>query len=94
MVACAHKPRDGPLGLAETGRFRAQARGRSGLLRILHPESDLECDLEVFDLAVGQMPADVGDLEPVKAPERARRALHSDADGVVYSLLGGTNDLR
>ena len=40
-----------------------------------------------------QRSADVGDLEPVKAPERACRALHSDAYGVVDSLLGGTNDL-
>jgi hypothetical protein len=38
-------------------------------------------------------PADVGDLEPVKASHRTCRALHSDADGVVNSLLRGPDDL-
>jgi hypothetical protein len=79
---------------ADSSLSRARARGRSGLLRILHPESDFECDLEVLDLAVGQMPADVGDLEPVKASHRTSRALDPDADGIVNSLRGCADDLR
>jgi hypothetical protein len=80
---------------AQRGRCPNDAHDRiSGLLRILHPESDLECHLEVLDLAVVKVPADVGDLEPVKASHRTCRALYPDADRVVNSLRGRADDLR
>jgi Protein of unknown function (DUF1205) len=76
-----------------TWRARSAAGRRAGLLRILHPEPDLHSDLEVLDLAVDKVPADVGDLEPVQASHRSCRALDPDADSVVNSLRGGAYDL-
>ena len=86
-IAAMPSPSDVVPALVElAGALKRAPTKRSGL-RILHPEPDLECHLEVLDLAIDEMPADVGDLEPVKASKRACRALHSDADGVVDPLV-------
>ena len=57
-----------------------------GLLVVLQAEAQLEPDLEVLDLVVDDMAADLGDLEPVEVTQRAAGPLDGVADGVVDAL--------
>src|SRR3954453_2325158 len=72
----------------------AGTSGVRSLLRILHPEPDLERDLEVLDLTIGKVSADVTHLEPVETAQRTSCPLHRNADCVVDSLSRGANDFR
>ena len=62
-------------------------------MRLVEPEADLQRDLEMTQLVVVDVPADVGDLEPVKVVQGLRGTLDGAADGVVDALGGGADDL-
>jgi len=42
--------------------------------------------LEVLDLVIDKVSADIADLKPVEAAQRTGRALHRNADRVIDSL--------
>src|SRR5215469_6866625 len=63
-------------------------------LRVLEPESDLEAHLEVRHLAVHDLAADLGDLEPVQVPERLRSALQRTTDRGLDAVWRGADYLR
>src|SRR6476659_3268457 len=67
------------------------APGRS--VAALEAEPALEADLEVPDLAVGDVPADLGDLEPVEVAQRPARAGHAVADRRIDAVGGRPDDL-
>src|SRR5215212_7842259 len=61
-----------PTQLQKSGSFARTSAKTFGLrgpgqLRILHPEPDLERDLEVLDLAIRKVPANVRHFKPVEA---------------------------
>src|SRR5712691_12030192 len=81
--AYRHRQRDG-------GARPADQRAALG---VLQPEADLEPDLEVRDLAIGDLAADLGHLEPVQVPQGLRRAVQRAADRGLDSLRGCAHDL-
>ncbi len=69
----------------------AGRRGRrSG---VFQAETDLEADLIVRHLAVDDLAADLGHLEPVEVPQGLRRPAQRAADRRVHPLRRGADDL-
>src|SRR4051794_14341403 len=68
-----------------------RADGASAL-GLLEAEPDLHGDLEMADLAVHDVPADVGGLEPVEVPQGLCGAGQPVADGVVDRLRRRADD--
>src|SRR6266581_4071159 len=76
-------------------RTRAAARATAwdrercrqpGQLGVLEAEADLEPDLEMRDVAVHDLTADLGDLEPVQVPQGLPGTVQRAADGRLDSL--------
>src|SRR3984957_20942148 len=70
--------------------------GSRGLVRqsgVLEAEAHLEADLIVRDLAVDDLAADLGDLEPVQVPQGLPGPVQSTADGGLDPLGRGSDDL-
>src|SRR5947209_8085653 len=68
----------------------------AGLLsagRLLQLEPDLQAHLEVRDLPVDDVPADLGDLEPVQPAQRGGGPADGIADGVLNGLGRGPDEL-
>src|SRR4051812_19857496 len=82
--------RPGHRGPADTGPRAAPGRARSD---VVEAEADLHGDLNVPDLAVLQMAADLGDLEPVQAVQGLRRPVDRVADRLVDPVGRASHDL-
>ncbi|CAG7640370.1 hypothetical protein SBRY_30422 [Actinacidiphila bryophytorum] len=67
---------------------------KHGLVRGLQAEAELETHLVVVDLAVHDVPAYLGDLEPVQAAQRLRGPADAVAQGGVHALVRRADDLR
>src|SRR5690606_37263580 len=76
-----------------TARPAASARGRAGCSGVLEPETDLQTDLDVRDPALGELAADLGDLEPVEVAQGLRGSADAVADGLDHALRRGADDL-
>jgi hypothetical protein len=63
------------------------------LLLILEPEAELHRDLEVLDMVVDDLAADLGNLEPVEMAEGVAGSADGVLDGIVDALLGRPDDL-
>src|SRR5256886_17124130 len=61
--------------------------------RLLQLEPDLEGHLEMADRAVGDVPADLGDLEPVQLAQRRSGPADRVADGLLDRVRRGPDDL-
>src|SRR5690349_13750779 len=61
--------------------------------RLVQPETDLDRDLPVGHLTVGEVAADLGHLEPVDVAQSLVRPAHGVADGVVDAVRRGAHDL-
>src|SRR5690625_465688 len=62
-------------------------------LLFLEAEAHLQADLEMPDLAILHVSADLGDLEPVQVAQRFVRPPDGVADRIVDALCGGADDL-
>ena len=60
---------------------------------VFEAEPDLDANLEVIDLAIADVPADFGDLEPVEVPQRLGGALNAVSDGSVDAFIRCPDDL-
>src|SRR5919108_6605678 len=68
-------------------------RARRSAAVLLEPEADLQPDLEVLDVAVHDVAADLGDLEPVEVAQGAARARDRVADRRVDAVRRRSDDL-
>src|SRR5690625_1590712 len=78
--SCAGGPATG--GAHRSTQFPLRSRSAS----LLQSEADLEPDLEVRHLAVLDVPANGGHLEPVDLAQGLRSAPHTLADGVLNAV--------
>src|SRR6266542_5347003 len=79
---------------APSGSRLGHRRGRVGSgLGLVEAEPDLHRDLEVADLAVLKVAADVGDLEPVEVAQGGARSGDAVAHRLVDRVRGGSHDL-
>src|SRR5690606_3425458 len=91
-VSARVRPGIGERGTSEsrTGPTRRDPNPNSG---VFEAESHLHADLQVLDIAVHDLAADLGDLEPVEVPERLRRPVDAVAHRFVDALGGRPDDL-
>src|SRR5712691_1800835 len=82
-----------PTGARRLSSTPTSSADQRAALGVLQPEADLEPDLEVRDLAIGDLAADLGHLEPVQVPQGLRRAVQRAADRGLDSLRGCAHDL-
>src|ERR1700754_639086 len=80
---------------SSSAELRADATGyrTDAPSRVLEAEADLHADLDVLDLAVDDLAADLGDLEPVEVPQRLGGPADAVAHRLVHSLVRRADDL-
>src|SRR4029077_19926310 len=81
---------------ARPGRGVQHVLGQPGELTALHilqAEADFQADLEVRDLAVGDLAADLRHLEPVQVAQGLRGPADRVADGRLDAVRGRSDGL-